>query len=185
MKKFLSIGIGSVILGLIVWLVLFSQYSNRRAVMNNTTIRNLSNSSATLDAIVLAAQTTQLFQYGGFNFAVPVNMVKSFGEGGISWYFSEHIENIPLISFYQSEAAATELVKMEKDSLPSDQRIVREGSMVIHGQQWQYLEVTSNLNINYTYWFSEKQPTVQVIFSQGPSEVMEIFNRVILSATLR
>jgi hypothetical protein len=185
-KKVLFIGASAALIVIVLWLVLsYDQEKEHSSNIKNTqTLLHNNILDSDLDAIVTAAKTTQPFQYGGYIFAMPTNMVQSVGEGGVSWYFSTPVKNTPLISFQQSVSPAQDLVNMEKEMLPNDQKVVREGTMEIHGQSWKYLEITSNLDINSTYWFSETQPTVEIIISHGPTQVMDIFQKIIESATV-
>jgi len=184
-KKYIISGVAIVFLGLVVgWFSRTNFWSKKTTVTNNQNVTRASNTNSDQiwDPVIVAAQQTEVFTYGGLTFNMPINMIKSQGEGGVSWYFPVDIPDSPSITFSQPLDSAANLIQLEKSAMTPDQRIVREGSMIFHDQEWRYIELTTNLDINYTYWFSNHQPTVQVMYTQGRPDVMEIFDRVMRSA---
>lgn len=134
------------------------------------------------DPIIAGAERTVSFSYGGFTFDIPTNMVKTVGESGTFWTFPIDLPEGPSISFSQPSDSASNMIQSRKDSFSDFEKVVTEGTETINGQTWRYLEQTTDFGINTTYWFSERQPTIQVMYTEGRPEVIEVFARIIKSA---
>lgn len=134
------------------------------------------------DPIIAGAERTAPFSYGGFTFDIPTNMVKTVGESGTFWTFPIDLPEGPSISFSQPSGSASNMIQSRKDSFSDFEKVVSEGTETINGYVWRYLEQTTDFGINNTYWFSERQPTIQVMYTEGRPEVMELFTRIIKSA---
>ncbi|MBI2984623.1 MAG: hypothetical protein HYY50_03290 [Candidatus Kerfeldbacteria bacterium] len=183
MKNFIIVIISVIVVGLVSFFAISSWRRDQNT--NGNQNANVSQSGQNWDSVVAAARQTESYSFGGFTFAMPVNMMKSVGEGGVTWTFPVQATDSPHITFTQPGDTAANLVNMEKTSLAPGMRVVREGTEVIHGQEWRYLEVTTNFDLNYTYWFSEHQSSVQVMYTEGLPEVMTVLEKIILSAQLQ
>lgn len=188
MKKF-SVIAALIVIGGGVWFGLknFNNPATNTTLKNSDSNGNLSaDENRTWDTIVAQAADTQDFTYSGFSFAIPKNMTKSEGTGAVSWSFPVSYPDSPSLLFMQHEFdSAAELVQSIKATLPAGQRVVREGREQIHEQQWRYIEVTTNVGYSMTYWYSDHRPTVEIEYTHGRDDVMEVLNKVVKSAVLK
>ena len=122
------------------------------------------------------------FAFGDFLFDIPVTMVKSVGAGGVTWSLPSPGPDSSVITFTLPESSTADSVQLLKASLAPSDTIVREGEMDIHGESWEYVEVTTNLGQNNVYWFSDREPAVQVQYTDGNAEQVEVMKEIISSA---